>query len=154
MPPVTSPLHARLKRRKPTPTHAHEARIANRAAPKDLVNNLAKPTIHRPQMVPAHGGERDFGCQSQVRARRQRASTSIYGLSPARTNANSCRAPGGALGRVNVSNRYLGNKACKYGTKIWCTSPRISVASGAEAGRAGGKPRCAKRRPTAMKQLV
>ena len=131
-----------------------QARIASRIAPKDLVNILAKPAIHRPQMVPAHGGERDFGCQSQVRARRQRASTSIYGLSPARTNANSCRAPGGALGRVNVSNRYLGNKACKYGTKIWCTSPRISVASGAEAGRAGGKPRCAKRRPTAMKQLV
>lgn len=44
--------------------------------------------------------------------------TSVYRLSPACTNANNRRAPGSALGRVNVSNRYLGNKACKYGTKI------------------------------------
>lgn len=69
--------------------------------------------------------------------------TSIYRLSPARTNANSRRAPGGALGRVNVSNRYLGNKACKYGTKIGAPAP--ASASQAAPTR-GGRRKIALRR--------
>jgi len=49
LPPITSPQHIRLKRRKPTLPHTHEARIGSAAVPKDLVNSLAKPSIHRPQ---------------------------------------------------------------------------------------------------------
>jgi len=39
--------------------------------------------------------------------------------------SNNCRVLGNALKRVNVANRYLGNKACKYGTKVMST-PEIA----------------------------
>ena len=50
LPPITSPQHIRLKRRKPTSPHAHEARIGGATVPKDLVKFLAKPSIHRPRI--------------------------------------------------------------------------------------------------------
>ena len=39
------------------------------------------------------------------------------GLSPPLKATDSRRAPGSTLTRVNVLNRYLGYKACKYETK-------------------------------------
>lgn len=42
----------------------------------------------------------------------------FIGLSPPLQASNNCRVPGDALARVNVPNRHLGYKACKYETEI------------------------------------
>jgi hypothetical protein len=51
-----------------------------------------------------------------------RALLQFIGLSPPLKATDSRRAPGSTLTRVNVLNRYLGYKACKYETK-WAPSP-------------------------------
>jgi hypothetical protein len=125
LPPITSPLHTRLKRRKPTPPHTHEARIGGRTVPKELVKSLAEPSIHRPQkwcllmeVSRTSGVKRKYGCSAGAPLR-------DIGLSPPLQAPNSRRVPGNALARVDVPNRYLGNKACKYETKKWCPPPKL-----------------------------
>ena len=66
------------------------------------------------------------------------------GLSPPLKATDSRRAPGSTLTRVNVLNRYLGYKACKYETK-WAPSPN-NPASGSniwedfwKAGKTSGE---------------
>ena len=88
----------------------HEARIAGGAAPKDLVNIWHSQQSTDPKMAPAHGSERDFRCQAQVRAQCQRHRF--------KQASNNCRVLGNALTRVNIANRYLGNKACEYETRV------------------------------------
>jgi hypothetical protein len=61
------------------------------------------------------------------------------GLSPPLKATDSRRAPGSTLTRVNVLNRYLGYKACKYETK-WAPSPN-NPASGSNVGEAFGQPK-------------
>ncbi|KAG9187929.1 hypothetical protein G6011_01852 [Alternaria panax] len=48
------------------------------------------------------------------------------------------RVPGNALARVDVPNRYLGNKACKYETKK-LRPPQNSAANSAALGQAEQK---------------
>jgi hypothetical protein len=88
-------------------------------------------------MAPAHGGEQDFGCQAQEQAQYQAAPLQYMGFHPPIQAPNSCRAPGGALDRVDVSNRYLGNKACKYDTKIVPTPPKRGRLGKIEAAQRG-----------------
>ena len=116
--------------------HNAQARIASRAAPKDLVNILAKPAIRRPQMVPVHGGERDFGCQSQKIGAVPRAPLYYIGFRPPIQAPTVHQAPGRALSRVDVSNRDLGNKASKYDTERLChLRPKAPAASGQQSPR-------------------
>ena len=49
--------------------------------------------------------------------------------------SNNCRVLGNALKRVNVANRYLGNKACKYETKVVSTPKRASTCQKSAAQR-------------------
>jgi hypothetical protein len=69
------------------------------------------------------------------RKKRRSAETLLQyiGLSPPLKATNSRRAPGSTLTRVNVLNRYLGYKACKYETK-WVSSPN-KTAEAAVLGR-------------------
>ncbi|KAI1675979.1 hypothetical protein KJE20_14438 [Pyrenophora tritici-repentis] len=46
------------------------------------------------------------------------------GFRPPIQAPNSHQAPVGTLDRVDVSNRYLGNKACKYDTRICAGSAK------------------------------
>lgn len=120
----------RLKRRKPTPPHTHEARIGGRTVPKELVKCLAEPSIHRPQkwcplmeVSRTSGVERKYGCSAE-------APLQHIGLSPPLQAPNSRRVPGNALARVDVPNRYLGNKACKYETKEPAEASRVAESIG------------------------
>jgi hypothetical protein len=54
-----------------------------------------------------------------------KASLQYIGLSPPVQGIRSRQAPGSALARVNVPNRYLGNKACKYETNSFALSETI-----------------------------
>jgi hypothetical protein len=76
---------------------------------------LAKPAIHRPQMLPANRNQQDFSCQPQVQAQRD-ASLQYIGFRLPLQGINSRRAPDNAPTRVDVASRYLGNKACKHET--------------------------------------
>jgi hypothetical protein len=95
-----------------------QARIASRTAPKDLVNVLAEPIIHRPHTVPAHGGERDFGYWSRKMGAMPAAPLRYIGFRPPIQAPIVDCAPGSAPDRVDVSNRYLGNKVCEYDTSL------------------------------------
>ena len=97
----------------------HEARIVGRAAPKDLVNIWHSQQSTDSKMAPAHGSEQDFRCQAQVRAQYQR-----HRFEQA---SNNCRVLGNALTRVNIANRYLGNKACEYETTVCNTGCNKAV---------------------------
>ena len=57
------------------------------------------------------GVKRKYGCSAGAPLR-------DIGLSPPLQAPNSRRVPGNALARVDVPNRYLGNKACKYETNL------------------------------------
>lgn len=76
---------------------------------------LAKPVIHRPQILPTDRNQQDFSCRPQVQAQRQTLFQHI-GFHPPVQETNICRAPDNAPTRVDVASRYLGNKACKHET--------------------------------------
>ena len=78
---------------------------------------MAWPAIHKPKMVPAHGIEQVFRCWVQVAARAQ-----CLGHHLLQAPYNS-RALGNALTRVNIANRYPGNKASEYETRWWQPLP-------------------------------
>ena len=97
------------------PHHAHKARLLGRTAPNDLVD-----IWHGQQSTDPFDARlsKQAGLQllTTSAGATPEASLQYIGLSPPVQGVNSRQAPGNALARVNVPNRYLGNKACKYET--------------------------------------
>lgn len=73
-------------------------------------------------MVPAHGGERGFGYWTRKMGAVPAAPLRYIGFRPPIQAPTVDCAPGSAPDRVDVSNRYLGNKVCKYDTS-WVPPP-------------------------------
>jgi hypothetical protein len=133
LPPVISPLHARLKRRKPTPTHTPKGADSRQGCPQrsgeyfDKSQQSTDPKW-RPLIWWWAGLQASVASVGAVPA----APLQYTGFRPPTQSANDYQAPDSALARVNVPNRYLGNKACNYGTKRGGLPPP-------EAGVARGK---------------
>lgn len=69
-------------------------------------------------MVPAHGIEQDFRCRAQV-------DSTVPVAPPSLQAPNNCRVLGNALTRVNIANRYLGNRASEYETEKWQAAAKL-----------------------------
>lgn len=61
------------------PRHARTRKL-DRAIPKDLVKRIAKPIIHRPQMVPANTSLAGLQFPSQAWAKRKERRFNIWAL--------------------------------------------------------------------------
>ena len=98
------------------PRHA-QARILDRAIPEDLVERIAKPIIHRPQMVPADTSSAGLQFPFTSPGAAPEAPLQDMGVNPPKRVKKELPMPlVDEPTRVDVANRYLGNKACCYET--------------------------------------
>ena len=83
--------------------------------PQKFGRFLAKPFIHKPRTVPIL--EKNRTSVANCTNRRNVSDAASYiGVSLPEQAEGSGLAPDNAPTRVNVASRFLGNKACEYGT--------------------------------------
>lgn len=97
------------------PHHAHKERIFGRGIPRGLVDVWQSHSSTDPKRCPL---EKRTGLQLPTTRTGAVPEALLHniGVSLPEQAEGSCPAPDNVPTRVNVASRYLGNKACRYGT--------------------------------------